>query len=83
MKKTDRTGYVVQGKVTNGNDRWLEKILVRAYDRDMRSLSLLGECLTDAKGEYMIVYSAESFGSAEKRSADLSLKVFGPRGKNL
>src|SRR5688500_1075526 len=83
MKKTDKTDCVVQGRVTDGNDRRLAKLLVKAYDRDMRSLTILGECLTDSKGEYKIVYSAEQFKSAEKNSADLSVKVFGPRGKNL
>ena len=83
MRKTDKSFYVVQGRVTDGNNRRLAKLLVRAYDRDMRSLTLLGECLTDSRGEYKIVYSAEQFKSAEKQSADLSLKVFGAGGKNL
>ena len=83
MRNTDKSDYVVQGRVTDGNDRRLAKVLVKAYDRDIRSLTLLGECLTDSKGEYKIVYSADMVKSGEKQSADLSVQVFGPQGKNL
>ena len=74
---------MVQGTVTDPNNRKLSGLLVKAFDRDMRSEALLGESLTDAKGEYRIEYSQEQFNLAEKRTATLSMKVFAARGDEL
>jgi hypothetical protein len=52
---------VVQGIVTDANNRVLSGLVVRAFDRDLRSESLLGESKTDAKGAYRIEYSAQQF----------------------
>jgi hypothetical protein len=49
----------------------------------MRSETFLGECPTDAKGGYRIEYSAEQFNSAEKQTADLRMKVYAARGRDL
>lgn len=72
------THRVVQGIVTDGNNHPLAELRVRAFDRDMRSETLLGESVTDARGMYRIEYLTTSFAAAEKKSADLSMKVFGP-----
>ncbi|HKR14181.1 MAG TPA: neuraminidase-like domain-containing protein [Pyrinomonadaceae bacterium] len=77
MPKENST-RVVWGIVTDGNNHPLAELRVRAFDRDMRSETLLGEDVTDARGRYRIEYLAENFVSAEKKSADLSMKVFGP-----
>src|SRR5262249_4819689 len=71
---------VVQGVVTDGNDHPLTDLVVRAFDRDMRSESLLGESVTDAQGRYRIEYVAASFAGTEKKTADLFMRVFGPGG---
>ena len=68
--------YIVQGRVEDGNDRALAGLLVKAYDRDLRSESVLGESLTDRKGAYKITYTPESFLAKEKKIADLFLRVF-------
>ena len=68
--------YIVQGRVEDGNDRALAGLLVKAYDRDLRSESVLGESLTDRKGAYKITYTPESFLAKEKKTADLFLRVF-------
>lgn len=68
--------HIVQGTVKNGNEGALAGLLVKAYDRDLRSESVLGESLTDKKGAYKINYSPESFLSKEKKTADLFLRVF-------
>ena len=57
--------YVVRGIVSDANNHPLEDLLVRAYDRDLRSESLLGECPTDARGTYRIVYTNEQFAARE------------------
>jgi len=72
--------YIVQGTVKDGNARALAGLLVKAYDRDLRSESVLGESLTDAKGSYQIKYTPESFLSKEKKTVDLFLRVFAPGG---
>lgn len=69
---------VVQGIVTDANNRALPDLVVRAFDRDMRSESLLGESKTDARGAYRIEYAVDTFAVAEKKTADLSMKVFVP-----
>ncbi|HEY0426486.1 MAG TPA: neuraminidase-like domain-containing protein [Pyrinomonadaceae bacterium] len=74
---------LVQGTVSDKNNRKLSGLLVRAFDRDMRSEGLLGECPTDTKGEYRIEYSAEQFNWAEKQTADLCMKVYGAGGRDL
>jgi hypothetical protein len=73
----------VNGTVTGRNGQKLPNLIVRAFDRDMRSEELLGEAVTDGNGRYVIVYSPEQFARAEKRSADLSMKVFSASGKVL
>jgi hypothetical protein len=79
----NNTRFIVHGTVSDGNDRKLSGLLVKAFDRDMRSEGFLGECLTNAKGEYRIEYSAEQFNWVEKQTADLRMKVYSARGKNL
>ena len=73
--------YIVHGIVSDGNERPLGNLLVRAYDRDMRSETQLGEAITDAKGVYRINYTAEQFATREKGSADLGLRVFTDDGR--
>lgn len=75
--------FVVRGTVTDGNNRSIEGLWVKAYDRDLRSESHLGECKTDRKGEYRITYSTDKFASLEKKNADLSMKVYTSSGKVL
>ncbi|HMH46001.1 MAG TPA: neuraminidase-like domain-containing protein, partial [Pyrinomonadaceae bacterium] len=80
MQNQITSRYVVFGTVTDGNNRPLAGLVVKAFDRDLRSESLLGESVTDTKGGYRIEYTKTSFASAEKKSADLSMKVFGLGG---
>ena len=50
---------VVLGKVADKLGRPLANLVVQAYDRDMRSEDLLGECVTDRDGRYRIAWSHE------------------------
>jgi hypothetical protein len=76
-------GNFVQGIVSGANNQKLAKLLVKAFDRDMRSEAFLGECLTDRQGKYKISYLAEQFNLAEKETADLLMRVFTAGGKHL
>jgi len=58
-------------------------LIVRAFDKDLRREEPLGEAKTDEKGLYAIVYTAELFARAEKKSADLVLRAFAPSGELL
>jgi len=75
-ENNSRNVYVVQGTVKDGKGSMLKGLLVKAYDRDLRSESVLGESLTDKKGAYKINYTPESFIAKEKKNADLFLRVF-------
>jgi hypothetical protein len=78
MKNLTTVRHTIIGTVTDGNSRPLPRLIVKAFDRDLRSESPLGESVTDPNGRYRIDYVLASFAEAEKKTADLSMKVFGP-----
>jgi len=59
------------------------RLLIKTYDRDMRREELVGEKTTDEHGAYRITYTADQFRRAEKRSADLFIRVFSETGDQL
>lgn len=77
------TEYEVKGLVQWVDGRVAAAATVRAYDKDLRSEQLLGQAITDAGGNYDIPYSSSQFKRAEKKSADLIVRVFGPKEKLL
>ena len=78
MQNLTTARHTVIGTVTDANNRPLARLIVKAFDRDLRSESPLGETVTDPDGRYRIDYAVVSFAQAEKKTADLSMKVFGP-----
>lgn len=66
---------IVLGRVTDKLDRPLANLTVLAYDRDMRSEELLGECVTDRDGKYKIGWSHSQLSGRGKKTADLAIKV--------
>ena len=58
-------------------------VVVRAFDRDLRSEEFLGEDRTDKDGHYAISYTRAQFARAEKDYADLLVRVFDRDGKEL
>jgi Tc toxin complex TcA C-terminal TcB-binding domain/Neuraminidase-like domain/Putative peptidoglycan binding domain len=75
--------FVVRGTVRQASGEPFTAGLVQAFDQDMRSRERLGEARPDAEGRYEIVYTAEQFGRAEKRSADLRVGVTNEAGREL
>ncbi|TVQ06948.1 MAG: hypothetical protein EA361_18945 [Bacteroidetes bacterium] len=71
--------FMVSGTVYLDDGRPLPGVLVRAYDKDMRSEEILGEILTDKQGNYQIVYYEHQFSRAEKGTADLIIRVYSPQ----
>lgn len=72
----NRGRFVVRGRVRAANRDSLADVEVRAFDKDMRNLQQLGVSLVDQEGNYEITYIAEQFLRAEKKTADLVVRVF-------
>src|SRR5215510_7525694 len=79
----DRNLYIVQGTVKDADGRALPNLIVRAFDRDLRSESVLGEAPTDIRGSYRITYTPAAFVAKEKKTADLFVRVFTPNGAQV
>lgn len=83
MKNQNESNRIVRGTVSDRRNNKFANLLVKAFDRDLRSEGFLGECLTNAQGEYRIEYSVQQFNRAEKQTADLRMKVYAARGTDL
>lgn len=66
---------IVRGGIRHVDGSPLADVIVRAFDRDMRSEVLLGQTITDADGFYEIPYDTGQF-HAKKTRADLIIRVF-------
>jgi hypothetical protein len=73
----------VQGQISSADGLHVENIVVRAFDKDLRSEELLGETRTSKDGRYAITYSPEQFRRAEKAGADLFIRVLDEQGNIL
>lgn len=71
----------LKGHIYSRDQNPLPDILVRAFDRDLRSEQMLGSASTDADGYYEIQYSPRQFARSEKQHADLIVRAF--HGKEL
>lgn len=75
---------LVYGRATYGSRRRpAPDLVVRAFDRDLRSEQLLGEARTGKDGRYSISYRRAAFARAEKDQADLAVKFYDDSGKRL
>ena len=79
----DEKFFIVRGTVRDANTHLTAGVMVRAFDRDLRSEELLGETFTDAKGGYEILYKPEQFRRVEKGNADLLVRAYDSVGKEL
>ncbi|MCI0723916.1 MAG: peptidoglycan-binding protein, partial [Acidobacteria bacterium] len=76
--------FVISGRVTHQDGNPLIGLIVRAFDRDLRDEQPLGEeAVTSKRGAYEITYTAGQFSRAEKRRADLLVRVYSPEGALL
>jgi Tc toxin complex TcA C-terminal TcB-binding domain/Neuraminidase-like domain/Salmonella virulence plasmid 28.1kDa A protein len=73
-----RGGFVVHGHVRHADGTPGARLMVRAFNRDLRSEDPLGQNWTDEAGAYRIDYSPDAFARAgENDSADLIVRVYG------
>ncbi|TET67941.1 MAG: hypothetical protein E3J56_12115 [Candidatus Aminicenantes bacterium] len=68
--------YVISGFIRHAEGSPCSNLKVKAYVRDLRSEEFLGEMNTEKNGHYKIFYSQSQFKKAEKRNADLIIRVF-------
>lgn len=71
--------FIVRGQVRQSDGTAIAGNTVRAFDKDLPSLRSeeeLGKATTDKEGRYEITYTAEQFRRAEKKTADLIVRVF-------
>jgi peptidoglycan hydrolase-like protein with peptidoglycan-binding domain len=71
--------FIVRGQVRETDGTAVAGNIVRAFDKDLPSLrgeEELGKATTDKDGRYEITYTAEQFRRAEKKTADLIVRVF-------
>ena len=76
---------VVKGRISLQETGPLPTLIVKAFDKDLRSEELLGEATTGQSqaGGYEIRYTADQFRRAEKKGADLIVRVFARSGAVL
>ncbi len=75
--------FTVSGDVRYATGAPLPKVIVKAYDRDLRKESMLGLAVLDTQGNYLITYNSDQFRKAEKDTADLIVRAFDKNGNLL
>jgi len=74
---SDMSSQRISGTVTTRSaDALPAGLIVRAYDIDMKSESLLGESVPDQSGRYEIHYRTEAYAAAEAGTADVVVRVY-------
>ena len=72
---------IVRGAVRQTDGFPLPDVIVRAFDRDIRTETLLGQAIADTQGFYEIAYTTGQLRRPEKARADLIIRAFEPKGK--
>lgn len=76
MPEVNQNEFSVEGTIYDEFNVPLSNVKVQIFDKDLRTEQLLGESVTKDKGQYLIKYTSAKFSGAEKKSADILLKVF-------
>lgn len=77
MAQQENNMFLVSGRVIDRETgEGIAGLRVEAFDKDLRNDEPLGSATTNDQGRYEIPYSAEQFSQAEKKSADLIIRVF-------
>ena len=70
------TVHVVRGTIRDASGLALPGVIVRAFDRDVRRVELLGQDSTNERGEFEIPYTAKMFARAERGGVDLQVRAY-------
>jgi hypothetical protein len=79
----DTEQFKVSGQVIKEDGKPVDDIMIRAFDRNLRSEDFLGDAVTNTDGRYEIHYTFEQFERAEKGTADLIIRAFNKVGTLL
>jgi hypothetical protein len=74
---------VVRGRLAHPDGQPVPGLLVRAFDKEVRSQKLLGEVVTDTTGAYAIGYDSGKLSRPDKRQADLVVRAFGSDNREV
>ena len=80
MPKAGGELCIVRGAIRQTDGFPLPDVIVRAFDRDMRTETLLGQAVADTQGFYEIAYTTGQLRRPEKARADLIIRAFEPEG---
>jgi peptidoglycan hydrolase-like protein with peptidoglycan-binding domain len=78
-----RPSFVVKGQVRNPDGLPVSGTNVKAFDRNLRGETLLGETATVADGNYEIRYRAAQLVPPSKSAADLIVRAYGGDNNEL
>jgi len=73
----------LSGRVTDAQGRPLARLLIQAFDRDMRAEEPLGEAITDREGKYQIEWKQSQLDGRGRKTADIGLTIRTPEQKTL
>ena len=76
LSTSNRKPNIVYGTVLGFKNRPLANLMVKVYDRNMRSYELLGETTTDNKGKYKVTWFQDQLTGKNRNGADVAVKVF-------
>lgn len=77
------SAWIVRGKVTDDSGRALSGLTVSLYDKDLFFDDILGMTLTDANGDFKLIYGTEAFRDLFEKRPDIYVKVLDSEGKTL
>jgi peptidoglycan hydrolase-like protein with peptidoglycan-binding domain len=75
--------FTLHGTVRNPDGSPVPRITVKAFDRNLRAETLLGEAPTDADGKYEIHYRQQQLRPENKSAADLIVRAYNQTGNEL
>ena len=73
----------VKGKVTDENNKALQRLTVSLYDEDLFFADVLGTTLTNENGDFEMIYKTDAFKLLFEKRPELSIKVLDRSGKKL
>ncbi|MEM9679113.1 MAG: hypothetical protein AAF901_02215, partial [Bacteroidota bacterium] len=75
--------FRVFGTVTDVQNNPLDGLVIKVFDKDLRSEQLIGQTTTNRYGKYELRYDPAKFKHAEKKYPDLAVKVYASSGRKL
>lgn len=75
--------FKVNGTVLHPDGTPVAGATVKAFDKNIRAETLLGEVTTDKAGRYEITYHAETFLQSGKKRPDLIVRAFDQAGEEI